>query len=120
VKESGNYAVTVNNNGCITYDDVEVIYKLLNDTLNIPNIFTPNYDGTNDEYKVTIDNYEFFELTVFNRWGQQIHKSNDPEKAWNGMADNKMASSGVYFYILRIKTNCDDMKSYNGSITLIK
>ncbi len=50
----------------------------------IPNIFTPNGDGYNDEFKVSIVDPVQFEMTVFDRWGTPIFKSNDPSKGWNG------------------------------------
>jgi gliding motility-associated-like protein len=120
IKESGNYSVSVNNNGCVTKDDVEIIYRLRNDTLNIPNIFTPNNDGVNDQYKVTVNNYDFFELTIYNRWGEELFKTYDPDKTWTGLAGNKPVSSGVYFYTLRIQMNCENLKTYAGSLTVIK
>jgi gliding motility-associated-like protein len=62
-----------------------------------PNIFTPNNDGTNDLYFVNVENVEFFEATISNRWGNIMSELKSPMQPWDGKTDGKEASEGVYY-----------------------
>lgn len=71
-------------------------------TYEIPNVFTPDGDGINDILKPFpyqfIDNID---LKIFNRWGQLLYQTNDPDINWDGKIDksNQVVASGVYYYI---------------------
>ncbi|NPA67308.1 MAG: gliding motility-associated C-terminal domain-containing protein, partial [Chlorobi bacterium] len=68
----------------------------------LPNVFTPNGDGVNDLFKPYP--YKFVEkidLTVYNRWGNEVFKTQDPDINWDGrdMTSGKTVSDGVYYYV---------------------
>ncbi len=72
----------------------------------LPNVFTPNGDGVNDEF-IPFDSYLYVDsvdLKIFNRWGNIIFETNDPNINWKG--DNKdsgeLVSDGVYFFTIDI------------------
>ena len=72
------------------------------DLYSLPNVFTPNGDGTNDYY--TPFPYSFvdhIDLEIFNRWGQIVFTSIDPDINWDGKNKNNGddVSDGVYFYV---------------------
>jgi gliding motility-associated-like protein len=120
VKQPGIYSVVVSNNGCTKYGQTEIEWIYKKDTLIIPNIFTPNNDGVNEVLKVITNNFQYYDFRIYNRWGQQIFISADPDYSWDGIIQGKPASEGVYFYLLEIKSNCEEFKSYKGTITLIR
>ncbi|MEN8116484.1 MAG: gliding motility-associated C-terminal domain-containing protein [Bacteroidota bacterium] len=75
----------------------------------VPNVFTPNGDGTNDNFVVKFWSMKSIEISIFNRWGKRIHfwKSGDvrgfegtwSETVWDGrLMGGKYASPGVYYY----------------------
>jgi gliding motility-associated-like protein len=75
----------------------------------VPNVFTPNGDGTNDEFVVKFWSMQSIEISIFNRWGKKIHfwKSGDvrgfegtfTETVWDGrLMGGRYASPGVYYY----------------------
>ncbi len=71
---------------------------------NLPNTFTPNGDGQNDLFKpypyCFIENVDF---KVFNRWGQLVFSSNDPNLNWNGQNQNGQdLNEGTYYYTCRV------------------
>ena len=70
----------------------------------IPNTFTPNGDELNNEFKPILSSSvaeEHYSLFIFNRWGEIIFSSQDPNIAWNGyVADRGAAPDGVYSYQL--------------------
>lgn len=69
----------------------------------LPNVFSPNGDGINDYFR-PLDPYYFVEkidIQIFNRWGQLMYQTDDPDILWNGTnyRNGKVVSDGVYFYI---------------------
>jgi len=69
------------------------------ETFLIPNIFTPNGDGTNDLWKPQLAGFETYTVSILNRWGNLIYESSADGFSWNGQtSDGKSYSDGVYFY----------------------
>ncbi len=70
----------------------------------LPNAFTPNEDGHNDSYKGTgiTEGMKDFDLKIFNRWGEQIFQTSDPNDSWNGLKNNRGEASpqGVYLCVV--------------------
>ncbi|MEM7710332.1 MAG: gliding motility-associated C-terminal domain-containing protein, partial [Pseudomonadota bacterium] len=66
----------------------------------LPNVFTPNGDGANDLY-VPFP-YRFIErvdIQIFNRWGQLVFETSDPDINWNGTNfGGQDLKEGVYYY----------------------
>ncbi|GAB2544884.1 DUF7948 domain-containing protein [Rufibacter soli] len=92
----GSYKVTLvatYGNGC--QDQMEVGTVVVEPAF-IPNIFTPNGDDVNETF---VQRFSCFptELTVYNRWGKQVHQEKVYQQKWNG----GNLSDGTYFYILK-------------------
>lgn len=81
---------------------VEKVYKLdvLESFIDVPNVFTPNDDGKNDEFKVAYRSLVSFKAKVFNSWGRLVYSWNDPSIGWDGTINGKPAAAGAYFYII--------------------
>jgi gliding motility-associated-like protein len=97
------FELTVSNNlGCS--DFVTSVLNILEDAaIYIPNTFSPDGDAFNNTFQAVGKNIspEHFELTIFNRWGEIIFSSQDPNLGWNGyVADRGPAPDGVYSYQL--------------------
>ena len=74
----------------------------------LPNVFSPNGDGNNDTFK-PIAPYayvESVEFEVYNRWGQIVFKTTDPDIGWNGLhlETNTPVPNGVYYYLCTVNT----------------
>ncbi len=68
----------------------------------LPNVFSPNADGINDIFRPTeYQDVERVEMTIFNRWGQTVFETEDPDINWNGKHrdTDELVSPGVYYYI---------------------
>ncbi len=93
----GNYWVQVQIGGCIFEDEVELSACEL--CLYIPNAFSPNGDGINDDFRgfpaCEISNYQQF---VFDRWGNLIFQNNLPGTGWDGDIRGIKAQQGVFGY----------------------
>lgn len=70
----------------------------------LPNAFTPNDDGQNDLFiPYPYCFIERIELNIFNRWGQLVYKTTDPNINWNGEnLRGQMLPEGTYFYTCRV------------------
>lgn len=87
----------------------------------IPKGFTPNYDGTNDQFLIYADwEVENFEITIYHRGGNIVYKSNDIHKGWDGLFQNNELPQGVYVYIISYKNPKGDDKILKGTLNLIK
>jgi gliding motility-associated-like protein/uncharacterized repeat protein (TIGR01451 family) len=68
--------------------------------LEIPNTFTPNGDGKNDNFLIKgLENYEGVSLFVYNRWGDEVYRNNNYKNEWDGNGLN----DGTYFYVLKLR-----------------
>ncbi len=82
----------------------------------IPNVFTPNGDGTNDLFVIEeLENYIRSEIHIFNRYGKKVFSSNDYQSNWDG--DN--VRDGVYFYVLRAE-GYFGTDVFRGSVTILR
>jgi gliding motility-associated-like protein len=116
--------VVFNSFGCsdTAYNNVEIIPEYV---LYAPNAFTPlNLDGINDVFMpqgVGIDP-ENFEMTIFDRWGTEIYKTNDINKGWDGRANGgkNIAQIDVYVWKIKTKDYRGENHSYIGHVTIVK
>jgi gliding motility-associated-like protein len=70
----------------------------------IPNLFTPNGDGQNDEFFVSCaDTYLNNELQIFNRWGDKVYQAAPYHNDWYGTYGGSDLPEGTYFYIFKYK-----------------
>lgn len=88
--------------------------------LRIPNAFTPNGDGVNDEWKVGYRSLLTFHCTIFDRYGNEICSFSDPSLGWDGKYKGKLVNPGVYFYVIEA-TGADGRKyKKGGDINIIR
>lgn len=124
VSEEGIYWVTVSNGYCLATDSILVNRKDCTARLYIPNCFTPNGDGYNEEFRVVAENLESFEMMIFNRWGQMLFETSDIRMGWNGKVNGSLSPQGTYFYLVRFSTRCifglEDSGTRKGTVTLIE
>lgn len=71
----------------------------------LPNIFSPNKDGINDEFKaIKVQRIKEIELNIVDRWGVQVYTTRDPYFQWNGISiqSKQMVSEGTFFYVCTV------------------
>lgn len=118
--ESGNYFVEVIvNGGCkVKSNSITVDSLILADSLVIANVFTPNGDGINDNFTpIELKGITIKQISIFNRWGDLIHKENFPQILWDGKINNTNASDGVYYWIIEFQ-NLTETKNVTGFVQL--
>ena len=100
--ENGSYRVVcfVNNAYCQS-DSMEAKVTIAESYLAVPNVFTPNGDGKNDEFRVAYRSLREFHCWVYNRWGKLVYEWTDPAKGWDGTINGRPAAEGAYYYVIR-------------------
>jgi len=67
-----------------------------------PNAFTPEHNNLNEVYRPLYEcPFHHYELTIYNRWGQAVFHTTDPEEGWDGTVDTESAQEGSYVYVVR-------------------
>lgn len=119
-KEPGTYQVILtvtNSNGCS--DTVHIWIEIIDGIL-IPNVFSPNGDGSNDVFFISGGGFEEFEIKIYNRWGSMMFESKAPQVAWDGRTNAGLeVSAGTYYFTLVAKSKKNDY-STTGYITVFK
>lgn len=112
--DKGNYraVVAISNSHC-QLDSVEFTISVSESMVVVPNVFTPNGDGTNDEFRVVYRSLKEFHCWVYNRWGHLVYEWSDPAKGWDGTIGGRPAAEGAYFYVIRaLGTDADENAKY--------
>ncbi|MEE9371742.1 MAG: gliding motility-associated C-terminal domain-containing protein [Saprospiraceae bacterium] len=91
-------------------------------TLFITNIFSPNGDGSNDVFRVYL-NQETSELLlkIYDRWGNIHHTTTDPNATWTAEDSRAILRSGVYIYHIQYKVIGESKERIlSGSVTVVR
>lgn len=123
VGDVGEYFVVVQDyRGCKGEDGTKV-KRRCGVKLYFPNVFTPNGDGLNDEFKPSGKDVVAFTMKIYNRWGQQIFESGAAERGWDGMVAGEKSPIGVYTYTVEytgyVNKKLKEFRT-NGTFTLMR
>ena len=123
-KEVGEYKVllTVSNNsicddtlskGIITVED--------DGGMVVANAFSPNKDGTNDFFKPDVFGIQYYNIQIYNRWGQLVYAADELDtEGWDGTFDGKEVADGVYPFVLQGKTYTGEYVKKVGHVTVTR
>jgi gliding motility-associated-like protein len=103
-----------------SYDTVMIIIDENCISLEIPNVFTPNGDGSNDYFFVKSDNLATLNMVVYNRWGKKVFETNELSPGWDGKLNGQQCAEGVYFYVADVLFKNGQTASKNGTVTLVR
>jgi gliding motility-associated-like protein len=120
--ESGNYSVTVSNSCETVSRNWNMEFDDCNIYVFIPNSFTPNNDGINDVWFPEINGWTEVETLVYNRWGEIIFSSSNPNTPWIGevRSGSYFAPDGVYSYLVKAKFTNGEAREFRGFVSLIR
>jgi gliding motility-associated-like protein len=118
----GSYTVMLIVTDGFCYDTAYVTIEVIKESVIIvPNVFTPNGDGSNDMFKLIELNLKTIEGEIYNRWGQKLYSWNDLNGGWDGKTPSgDFAPDGTYFYIIKATGQDDVQYLKKGSFSLIK
>ncbi len=97
---------------------ITILKTDLNDCF-IPNVVTPNDDGDNDVLFIPCAvSYPNSVLTVYNRWGAQVHTVNGYNNDWGGTYNGDLLPAGTYYYTYKLSPDAKDCKT--GYLTILR
>ena len=121
---SGSYTVwLVASNGLCSdsISDIIIVNAPGEPILTVPNVLTPNGDGSNDEWFIFTQNVSELEVIIINRWGNEVTKIDGVAGSWNGKTTNgDDVTDGTYFYKYLAKALNGKEFSGHGFLTLIR
>lgn len=105
------YTFTViSDKGCRSSD--QLLVKVLK-PISIPNIFSPNGDGIHDKWEIkNLEPYPGSVITIYNRYGQLVHRIINYSSAWDGKIKGKDVPAGTYYYIIEPKNGKAPISGY--------
>lgn len=118
------YTATLTNaDGCVAKAVIRVAVR--DDwQIYLPNIFTPNFDGNNDNFDYEGYGISNVEVRIFNRYGGQVYYNPSQVKGkgfgWDGMYNGKEAQQGAYAYLINVLFTNNELRQKTGTITLIR
>ncbi len=112
-----------NDNVCYAKACTTVEVNLVNGIeFSFPTAFTPNGDGNNDSFCLQGWDHcnDDFHIMIFDRWGEKVFESTDPNFCWNGIYKGQLLNADVFVYSVTAKYKDDTEVSKKGNITLIR
>lgn len=126
--ESGqmNFLVTDTTSGCFQKDSLLIFVEKPRE-VHAPNAFSPNLDGSNDNFTIFtgIGVDEILQMKVFSRWGNLVFENNNfqpnnPSLGWDGTLNGKTLNPNVYVWKAQIRFRDGEVRWYQGDVTLMR
>ena len=97
--ETGIYGLTITDlNGCSTTKEIDVIRTICE----IPNVITPNNDGSNDSFDLT--GFGVKKIEIYNRWGRLVYDKENYNNEWHGQNNNgDSLPDSTYYYLIQME-----------------
>lgn len=110
--------------GCETNVDIFInqLTSCPEELVGVPNVFSPNQDGVNDEVELfSFAIQEIEVMRIYSRWGELMFESNEMNMKWDGTYKGKMMDPGIYVYYLEAVCPIDDsILRKKGDILLMR
>lgn len=107
--------------GCI--DSIKRVISVESEILlYVPNTFTPDDNTFNESWKPVIEGIDIFNyhLVVYNRWGEVIWESRNPDIGWDGFYKNQKVKSGTYVWTLSVRDDYNaERHSWEGHVNVL-
>lgn len=132
IKDSCNFAITLNDTGIFCYllnvvnefgctDSTErCLIVLPAYSFWVPNAFTPNNRDGNEVFTPKALGVLFYEMRIYNRWGQQVFRSLSIDNGWDGTVEGQPAQMDVYAYEIDVVDYAYNYRNYRGRVTLCR
>jgi gliding motility-associated-like protein len=123
--EPGTYVaclMVTNDKGCSDTLCKVINIGCLDDMVFVPNSFTPNEDGLNDEFRAIAPGQciDKFRLSIFDRWGEKLFASDNLENGWDGSFRGKPVENNIYVYVVEYTLNGKKASSKTGHVAVMR
>ena len=109
--------IVTDSNGCKSSDDVLITVNYIAE-IGVPSAFSPNGDGHNDILYVKGEGIKSMNFFIYNRYGQQVFKSQNQKVGWDGTLNGNRLNPGVFAYYLEVGFHNGETKQFKGNVTL--
>jgi gliding motility-associated-like protein len=108
--------------GCSYSSSFEIDIRSKEESIYIPNIFSPDGSGSNDEWIVTTTTrVEMISCQIYDRWGSKVYHTDHPsELRWDGSYRGQPVVQGVYVYHIQYRDGNGEIKSIVGDVTVLR
>ncbi|GEM_PF-6865837 len=86
----------------------------------LPNSFTPDGDEFNNAFRVVGGSFSEFELKIWDRWGQTVFISRDPNVGWNGINADGIIKQDTYIYKISVVTTSNVHSQWTGHVNVLQ
>lgn len=93
---------------------------LFDNSIYVPNVFSPNGDGRNDYLFVRGNNFSKIRFSVFDRWGELIFETEDPLIGWDGKYKGKDLNPGVFTWVASLVYDNQTPLTTTGTVSLLR
>ncbi|MBS3914537.1 MAG: gliding motility-associated C-terminal domain-containing protein [Bacteroidetes bacterium] len=98
-------------------NDVKIYFEPL---IYIPNAFTPDINGLNDNFNPTSGGLKTYEMRIYNRWGEKLYDTENVEIGWDGMYNGSPAPMGIYVYVIDYTDYRNKQYQVKGTLHLLR
>lgn len=124
ITDTGTYWVEIIQPPCVFADTLRVSIEVCTCQAHIPNAFSPNGDGLNDYFQTIIESLcpvSNYSMNIFNRFGERVFSSTQPDRGWDGQYRGLPAEIGTYFYEIRFIGGTGLQEHYyKGDLVLLR
>jgi gliding motility-associated-like protein len=111
--------------GCQSSDSTQIIVKKGQEceiVIWVPTGFSPNGDGLNDSFKAFSRNIQEFSMNIYDRSGELVFTSTQPDTGWDGTYKGKLCPVGNYIYMIvyQISPAVQKNKTLTGDLVLVR
>lgn len=107
--------------GCSVTGSGEITSPYQNCFVILPTAFSPNGDGNNDVFRPKVyDDVHNYQLSIYNRWGALVFRTNDPGIGWNGTFKGSLMSAQHYTYVCTYTDRNNEPQELKGAVMLVR
>ncbi len=119
-ENAGDYpiALIVKNQWGCSDTVIKVVNVVEDQSLFVPNSFTPNGDGLNEIFQAKGKGFSQFNMQIFDRWGQKLYDSSEFSGGWDGTFQGKECQQDAYVWKIVVAYPNSKVKTYTGHVTL--
>ncbi|MBL0334426.1 MAG: gliding motility-associated C-terminal domain-containing protein [Chitinophagaceae bacterium] len=122
IHNPGEYWLEVTDlTGCKGKEYTTITTRSCMNAVYIPSAFTPNKDGRNDIFKPLIDGKLIrYEFSIYDRWGQCILRTKNPDTGWDGKRNGIDVGGTVYIWTCTYQLEGEAVKTEKGTVAVIR
>ncbi|MEM9991846.1 MAG: gliding motility-associated C-terminal domain-containing protein, partial [Bacteroidota bacterium] len=116
--QTGNYGVTATIAGCPFEAEINVLSEDCTARVYVPTVFSPNGDGQNDVFEISVGDALIEQIQIYDRWGNLVYTGTP---TWDGTVRGQQANAGAYIYQVEyLEVRLGARKVLEGEVLLMR